>query len=47
LLLFSLYYRGTGSQAGLLIILLSGVGFSTETIQYPSSWAMAREGGYG
>jgi len=43
LLLFSLYCLGTGSQAGLLIILLSGVGFSTETVQCPSSLAMARE----
>jgi hypothetical protein len=45
LLLFSLYCLGTGSQAGMLIILLSGVSFSTAPVQCPSSWAMAREGG--
>ena len=43
LLLFSLYCLGTGSRAGLLIILLSGVGFSTETVSCSSSWAMAKK----
>lgn len=43
LLLFSLYCLRTASQAGLLIILLSGAGFSTAAVQCPSSWAMARE----